>query len=175
MWMDSPARYPDSATLEEIPGGAAGTRATLGNMVTLIRQAKLPPILPTIRALAVMIVAAAAPPHKAYAAQAEAVQQWVQRNIRFVRDVRGMEMLTPPAYLIATRAGDCDDQSMLVAALLESIGLPTRLVAGGPDAETFVHVWAEVQIGGQWCACETTEPYAFGRRPQFRCYVVHPV
>lgn len=170
MFLVNPPPYPDTATLAEIPGGAAGTRATVGKMLELIRAAK---IQPALRNLAVLIIAGL--PHKAYADQAAAVHRWVQQNIQFVRDVRGIETLTPPAYLLRTRAGDCDDQSMLVASLLETIGLPTRIVVGGPSPETFVHVWAEVEIGGRWCACETTEPWPMGKRPKFRCYVVFPV
>lgn len=170
MYLVNPPPFPDTATLAEIPGGAAGTRATVGKMLELIRAAKLQPV---IRNLAVLIIAGL--PHKAYAEQAATVQRWVQSHIQFVRDVRGVETLTPPAYLVRTRAGDCDDQSMLVAALLESIGLPARIVVGGPHPETFLHVWAEVEIAGRWCACETTEPYRFGQRPKFRCYLVFPV
>lgn len=170
MWIATPPPYPDRATLQEIPGGAAGTRATVGKMLELIRAAKLALV---IRNTAVLIVAGL--PHKAYADQAAAVQRWVQTHVQFVRDVRGVETLTPPAYLLRTRAGDCDDHTMLVASLLESIGLPTRIVVGGPDAETFLHVWAEVEIGGRWCACETSERWPLGKRPQFRCYLVFPV
>lgn len=170
--MTQPASQPKpmTARLSEIPAGVAGTRATLDAMARLVRAAKLPPIFPIIRGIAVSIVQGLT--HKDYAGHAEAVQEWVRGNIQFVRDVRGIEMLTPPAYLLRTRAGDCDDQAMLVAALVESIGLPARLVAGGPDAQTFVHVWAEVNINGNWRAAETTEPYAFGERPSFARYLV---
>ena len=167
MWVMTPPPFPDRATLQEIPAGVEGTRATLAVMRKLVREAK---ILPVIRNLAVIIIAGL--PHKAYAEQAAAVQRWVRSNVQYVRDVRGVETITPPAYLVRTRAGDCDDQATFVASLLESIGLPTRLVAGGPNEQTYVHVWAEVEIGGKWCACETTEPFRFGQRPSFRCYLV---
>lgn len=170
MWMVPPPSFPDRATLQELPAGVAGTRATLATMRTLVRQAKLDL---AIRNLAVIIIAGL--PHKAFAEQAAAVQRWVQSHIQFVRDVRGVETLTPPPWLLTTRAGDCDDQSMLVAALLESIGLPARLVAGGLSAQTFVHVWTEVDIGGTWYALETTEPWPFGRRPKFPHYLVADV
>lgn len=159
--------WPDRATLQDIPGGSEGTRATLRTMAGLARAAR---ILPIIRTLAVSIIAGL--PHKAYAQQAAHVQAWVQINIQYVRDVRTVETLTPPPYLLTTRAGDCDDQAMLVASLLESIGLPARLVAGGHTPESYAHVWAEVFVDGQWCACETTERWQFGKRPPFRCYLV---
>lgn len=170
MWLMSPPPFPDRATLQEIPAGVDGTRATLAVMAKAVRASKL---LPVIRNLAVIIIAGL--PHKSYADQAAAVQRWVRSNIQYVKDVRGVETFTPPAFLLRTRAGDCDDQAALVAAILESIGLPTRLVAGGPNESTFVHVWAEVEVGGRWCACETTEPFSFGQRPRFRCYLVRHV
>lgn len=168
MYLASLPPHPNKAFLGELPGGIAGTRATLATMARLIQRAK---VLPIIRALAVSIVAGL--PHKAYAEQAAAVTQWVQENIQFVRDVRGVETLTPPAYLLRTRAGDCDDQAMLAAALLEAIGLRARLVAGGRSPEQMVHVWAEVEIGRRWYACETTERWPMGRRPRFANYLVH--
>lgn len=167
MRLPSPFPWPDKATLSEIPSGADGTRTTLATMASLVRAAR---ILPIIRTLAVTIIAGL--PHKAYAHQAARVQSWVQSHVQYVRDIRGVETLTPPAYLLTTRAGDCDDQAMLVASLVESIGLPSRLVAGGDSPDRYVHVWAEVQVDGQWCACETTEKWAFGKRPKFRCYLV---
>lgn len=165
-----PAGWPRSATLAEIPGGIAGTRATLRTMADLIRRARLDI---AVRSLAVMIVAGL--PHKAYAEQAGAICRWVQQNIQFVRDIRGVETLTPPAYLIEVRAGDCDDQAMLVAALAESIGLPSRLVAGGPRNNYAVHVWAEIYAGGRWIACETTEPWRPGVRPPFPYTLVQAI
>lgn len=177
MWT-SPPPLPDSATLQDIPGGAAGTRVTLAKMVELVRKAKTDVY---IRLLAGSIIAGL--PHKAYAEQAAAVQRWVQDNVQYVRDIHGVETLTPPAYLLRTRQGDCDDQAMLVAALLASIGLKTAIVAGGPSDQRFEHVWTEVNLGvgkwsllnGSWQACETTEPWPLGARPPFRCYLTFEV
>ena len=161
---------PSVGTLSDIPGGINGTRATLRTMADLIRDAKTDA---RIREVAVGIIAGL--PHKAYAEQAEAITDWVARNVQFVRDVDGVETLTPPAYLLSTLAGDCDDQSMLVGALLQSIGLPVRLSVGGPDAARMVHVWCEVNIAGRWLACETTEPLPFGTPPRFPFYMDHRI
>lgn len=131
-------------------------------MARMIRSAKTDL---RIRSQALPIVAGL--PHKAFAQQMRAVQRWVQRNIQFVRDIRGIETVTHPAFTLATRAEDCDGQSVLVAALLESIGFATRLVASGPDARTFVHVHAEALLDQQWVALETTEPWPLGRAADF--------
>lgn len=153
---------PIAATLAALPAGAAGTRATLAVMARLARKdAQTAPI----RNLAIEIVGQVAP--KDYAAEAAAVQAWVKRCIRYVRDVAGVETLTPPVYTIGLKSGDCDDQAMLVAALLTSIGARTRFVAIGPIASMFRHVYTEVFIPGRgWLPIETTEPWAFGRGPR---------
>jgi len=160
------AEWPSVATLQDIPGGAAGTRATLKAMARLARAAKT-----DIRIINTARGAVAGLPHKDFAAQVEACQRWVQRNIQFVRDVRGVETLTSPVMVLAQRAEDCDGQATLLAALLEAIGHPARFVAGGAGGD-FVHVWCEALVGREWLAAETTEPWPLGRRPDFPCYMV---
>lgn len=162
--------WPDTATLSEIPGGAAGTATVLAQMGSMIRHGKTDL---RIRGRALRIVAGL--PHKAFVLQLRAVQRWVQENIQFVRDVRGVETVTDPVYTLATRAEDCDGQSVLVAALLESIGFRTRLVASGPDPETFVHVHAEAYAAGTWYALETTEPWPLGRAADFQWRMIENV
>ena len=148
---------PDRATLAELPGGAEGTRRTLERMRELVLAARIDPV---IFNLSRQIVAAV--PGKGYVAEATAIQNWVRRNIRYVRDVHGVETLTPPTWLLGLGQGDCDDQSMLVSALLESIGHPTQFVAVGHDPQEFSHVFVETFVNGRWHAVETTEPWRFG-------------
>ncbi len=62
------------------------------------------------------------------------------------------------------RKGDCDDQAVLIASLLESIGHPTRFIAiktstFGP----YVHVYVETRIGNKWFPVETTENWPMGK------------
>jgi transglutaminase-like putative cysteine protease len=64
------------------------------------------------------------------------------------------------------RAGDCDDKSVLLAALLESIGHPTRFVAIGFQPDDFEHVFVETKIADRWISLETTEPVEIGWMPQ---------
>lgn len=154
---------PDRATLEDFPDGEAGTRAVLRRMREIVREAKKHPL---IRAQAVAIVQRV--PAKNWPAEAAAVQDWVRQHIRYTRDVLGVETLQTPAYLLRVRAGDCDDHSMLVAALLESIGHPTRFVAIGARPGVYSHVFCETRLGYQWRALETTAPLPFGRAPSLR-------
>ncbi|HYC63299.1 MAG TPA: transglutaminase-like domain-containing protein [Reyranellaceae bacterium] len=156
---------PDSAQLGAVPPGSAGTLAVLRMMAGIARQSAK---LPLIRSLAIQITNGL--PNKSYTAEVQAVQQWVRRNVRYVRDVEGVETLTLPQYTIAQRAGDCDDHSMLVAALLLAIGHRCRYVAVGRTLETLQHVFTETLVGRDWVAVETTEPWPLGRVPNPRAY-----
>ena len=98
------------------------------------------------------------PGHKNWVGQIKRLHSYVQRRIQYVRDVNGVETLQTPLVTMKIKQGDCDDQSILLAALLESIGHPTRFVAikqnfFGP----YVHVYTETRIGPKWYPLETTE------------------
>lgn len=104
--------------------------------------------------------------HKNFGAQVRAVHRWVQENIQYVKDVNGVETLATPTHTLEYLKGDCDDQAVLIASLLESIGHPTRFVAirlkpFGP----YVHVFTETKVGAKWYAVETTEKWPAGMGP----------
>jgi transglutaminase-like putative cysteine protease len=139
------------ATLQAIPSGVAGVRETLRQMSALVQQGKTS--MP-IRTLALNIVKGLPP--KAWKAEVEAVYNWVLENIRFVKDVRGVETLATPQKTLEFGQGDCDDQATLIAALLESIGHPTRFVAMGFSPSHYSHVFTETKIGDSWVSLETT-------------------
>ena len=108
------------------------------------------------------------PGRKNFVAQIKRVQDYVRNHIAFVKDINGIETVHTPEQTIKNRAGDCDDQSVLVAAMLESIGHPTRFVAVstrpfGP----YVHVFVETKVGAKWLSVETTEDWPIGYLPPF--------
>jgi len=151
-----------SALLFGIPDGVAGVRATINLMSRLARQYKVhPEIIATARRIVVRL------PEKDYLSEAAAIQEWVRDNIRYTRDVEGVETLATPIDTLATRHGDCDDKALLAGALLLAIGHPVRFVAWafeGPEA--FEHVYAEVKYNQHWLGVETTEPVALGWKPE---------
>ena len=149
-----------TATLQSIPSGALGTRATLRLMSKLVRHYKKNM---EIRSLALSLVAEV-PGHKNWTAQIKAIHAFVQHSIQYVRDVRGVETLATPVKTLETMQGDCDDQSVLLASLLESIGHPSRFVAMRQTAfGPFVHVFTETKIGASWYPLETTEKFPAGK------------
>jgi hypothetical protein len=58
--------------------------------------------------------------------QAAAIGKWVQQNIYYVHEP--IEFFQKPATTLRLRAGDCDDQTILMGGLLENIGIMTKAV-----------------------------------------------
>jgi len=88
----------------------------------------------------------------------------VRDEIRYVQDTNGIELLHDPVTLLEIGAGDCDDKSILLASLLESIGHRTRFVAVAFEPDRFSHVWVQDYLDGRWVDLEPTEPLPFGVR-----------
>jgi transglutaminase-like putative cysteine protease len=93
----------------------------------------------------------------------DSVFNWVKDHIEF-RGESG-EYLQSPEATIRLGAGDCDDQSTLVATLLRSLGYQVdfRTVAMRGSEEEYSHVYAVVQDKGtgQWIPVDTTVERAY--------------
>lgn len=151
------------SVLMELPQGIAGTRRTLALMVAMARQGKTDPL---VRQTAVNLTNNLK--QKDWNAEVAALHAFVRDKIRYLRDVRGVETLQTANYTLRNRSGDCDDKSVLLAALLESITHPARFVAVGfRDSGSCDHVFVETRVGnrGPWMALETTEPVPPGWSP----------
>lgn len=151
---------PIKYTLQAIPDGAEGTRATLNIMGKVIKEYKKHP---RIRELALSLVSNLS--GKNYKGEVKAIHDFVFDNIRYVRDIRGVETIQTPPQTLRIGQGDCDDHSVLVATLLESIGHRTRLVAVGFRPGTYSHVFTQTRVGNKWVAVETTEDWPIGKIP----------
>lgn len=149
--------YPQLAQIRTIPQGDAGTVATLRQMAEYVRARR---VHPDIRALAESIVQWV--PEKDAVAEAAALHSWVRDNIRYTSDIAQVETLKDPLILLQSRHGDCDDKTMLVASLLQSVGFPVQLVAVSFDRGEFSHVYCETFINDEWVAVETTENVPLG-------------
>ena len=99
-----------------------------------------------------------------YENQVKAIFEYVLRNMRYVRDVNGVEEIRAPWLHLASVAGqgwswgDCDDMATLLSALLRAIGFDTAFsaIASGRRGEIYDHVRAIVRLGGQWVSLEAT-------------------
>ena len=146
--------------LQGLPPGAEGVRRTLQIMARLIDEFKTDI---TIREKALSLVARLPP--KNYHGEIRALFNYVKNNIRYVRDIAGVETVAWPTKTMEYKQGDCDDKVTLLGSLLESIGFKTRLVAIGPRMGLFTHVYLQVFNAGEWISLETTEDVAPGWEP----------
>jgi hypothetical protein len=154
-------RLPRIGTLQPLPDDSPGaTRETLKLMAGIVKAAKLS--IP-VRDLAISLTNSL--PQKDYAGEIRRIFSFVQNNIRYVRDIDGYETLQTPEKTLEIGAGDCDDKSTLLAALLAVIGAPTRFVAIGFKPEEFHHVFVEVKLGPNWFGLDATENKPAGWSP----------
>ena len=80
-----------------------------------------------------------------YASECLACYYWVCHTIRYMRDVQGIEYLQTPEKLMRSKAGDCDDMSTLLAAMLMACGNKCEFVLvgfreGAPPSHVFCQV-----------------------------------
>lgn len=148
---------PDTAQLHAIPSGVAGTLATLKIMWLLVRKGKV--TLP-VRQLAVRLTNGIQ--QKDFTGEVVALHRFVRDEIRYVKDIDGVETLHDAERILKYGAGDCDDKSILLASLLEAIGHRTRLVAVALKPGRYCHVFVETLIGRKWVPLEATEPVEIG-------------
>lgn len=98
-----------------------------------------------------------------YYGEACAIHDYVRDNVRYVKDINGVETLHTCNAILNIMCGDCDDKAIMIAALLLSIGHNPRFVAGAFDGIQYSHVWVQDQIKGKYLDMETTEALDCGR------------
>ncbi|HEY6018365.1 MAG TPA: transglutaminase-like domain-containing protein [Candidatus Paceibacterota bacterium] len=148
------------STLQALPDGVAGTRETLRLMVEMARKGKR---TLAVRRLAQQILVDV--PQKAWIAEVRSIQAYVRDHVRYTMDIRDIETLQTPEKTIEFNQGDCDDKSILVASLLESVNHPARFIAVGQEPNAYEHVYVETRIANHWIPVETTEPVGLGWQP----------
>lgn len=143
---------PRPSLLADIPSGEAGTYATVRLMRRFVQKFKKSL---TVREAALSLVDGH--PQKDWFAEVNSIFTWVRDHIRYVRDIHGVETLQTPVVTLELGAGDCDDKSTLMAALLESVGYPTRFIAAGyRQRGNYSHVYVEAKVGNRWVPLDAT-------------------
>jgi len=103
---------------------------------------------------------------KNYAGEIAKIFYFVRDRIRYTRDINGVETLHIPSQVLAQEHGDCDDKSVLLAALLESVGHRTRFIALGFEQGRFSHVLTQTRIREDtWLSLDPTEQQPIGWFP----------
>jgi len=161
-----PPPEPPRVRLLGIPKGYRGTRRTAEHMGRLIREGAKDFY---VRQKAIDILLDRGIRPKDYLGEVRALFEWVQRNVRYTKDPFHVELLHAPRRMLELRAGDCDDMSIVLGAMLEAVGHPVRLVLVGPDRsrpDLFSHVYLEARHQGRWIALDPTMPHPMGWAPQ---------
>jgi hypothetical protein len=97
---------------------------------------------PRVANVANAALARAGVPARDYKRQAAVLLKWVHDNVRYMNEPG--ERLQSPEYTMRMGYGDCDDLSILLASLYQSVRLPWRMVLSGVDKRTKQTVrWVE--------------------------------
>jgi len=148
--------------------GDRGTAQTVERIRKLVHQGMTDQY---INRVAISIVKQAGVQQFDFVGEVRAIYEWVRRQIRFTKDIAGIETLRTAREILLVKAGDCDDiNSVLLPALLATIGHDVRLVTISSDPAApgiFSHIYCEVEINGAWVPLDSArrDP-AFGRGPK---------
>lgn len=151
--LDRRQRRLDDGSIEIVASGPATAEGLqLGRPADLAAEPLVQSDHPAIRAASSDIVAGLDDPW----ARARAIADWVFENIE-----KSPTATVPSALeVLATRAGDCNEHTVLYAALARAAGIPTRVAVGLVWSETHgafaYHAWPEVQIGEHFVAIDPT-------------------
>lgn len=90
-------------------------------------------------------------------AAAEKLRQWVYSEVGVNA---GIGVMRDAAEILKTKEGVCRDHAVLMAALLRSAGIPSKLVSGMvyQDGAFYYHAWVEVWSGKEWVGIDSTRP-----------------
>jgi len=160
----APKPYKLTARLAGIPSGKAGVVATLDHMHEYARASLKTPEQ-TIRRCALQIFRNKQIPPRKWLREIAALHEFVRDSIRYVKDPEGIELVQTPEATLTLAAGDCDDKSTLLGALLIATGHPCRFVAVGMNGNPFSHVLVEAKAGSRWIPAETIIPRPLGWFP----------
>lgn len=127
--------------------------------------AKAGAITPQIRLLAINLCSRLRP--QDFRGEAVLLHNFVRDEIRYIRDVQGVETVQTPEATLEIGAGDCDDKATLCASLFNSIGIKARFCVLNRSG-SLCHVWTQALIGGKWENSETTINLDFGESPPLK-------
>jgi transglutaminase-like putative cysteine protease len=151
--------------LHYVPKGTRGTLTTAELIARLIRQGAKDFY---VRQVAIQIFRFQGVPPKDRFGEVRALFNWVRRNVRYTRDIFRVELLHSARRMLELRAGDCDDMTILLGAMLMSTGHPVRLVLVGfrkDKPHAYTHIYPEVYVRGRWTPTDATVKYPMGWAP----------
>jgi hypothetical protein len=161
---DLPDALPANHSREWIFGGKLGTAQTISRMRDLASVGKRDQ---EVRKVVGQLIQKCPP--KDYLCYARSVFEFCRDQIKYVFDPSGVEFLESPRHVLAAGMADCDSVVMLLAAMLESIGMSCRYVTIKADRDKpddYSHVFLECQVPGHgWVPMDATmsdKPFGWG-------------
>lgn len=148
-----------------VPRGGKGTLATATIIARLIQDGAKDFY---VRQKAIEVFRAGGVQPKNRMGEVCALFDFVKRNVRYTRDIFRVELLHSARRMLELRAGDCDDMTILLGAMLVSTGHPVRLILAGfkPDRpHSYSHIYPEVNVRGRWMAVDATMDKPIGWAP----------
>src|ERR671923_622620 len=148
-----------------VPKGTTGTLVTARIIARMIREDAKDFY---VRQKAIQIFRAYRVRPKDRLGEVSALFDWVRRNIRYTRDIFRVELLHSARRMLELQAGDCDDMTILLGAMLLSTGHPVRLVLAGfrPNKpHSYSHVYPEAYVNRCWIALDATMEHPMGWAP----------
>jgi hypothetical protein len=161
-----PPPEPPRVDRRRIPSGLEGTRTTAAHVARLIRDGAGDFY---VRQKAIDILMDRGVPAKDYLGEIDALFRWVQRHVRYTKDPFRIEVLHSARRMLELKAGDCDDMTIVLGALIKSVGHPVRIVLTGPDPlrpDLFSHIYLEARHHDQWIPLDATMPHGMGWSPR---------
>jgi transglutaminase-like putative cysteine protease len=148
-----------------VPRGNTGTLRTAKIIARLVQDGAKDFY---VRQKAIEVFRANHVPAKNRMGEVCALFDFVKRNIRYTRDIFRVELLHSARRMLELKAGDCDDMTILLGAMLLSTGHPVRLVLAGfrPNRpHAYSHIYPEVNVSGRWLAVDATMDKPIGWAP----------
>lgn len=142
---------PYTFSVTPLSRGARGTKTTLAAMERLVQSG--------IRDPEVVLFAQEQVRSRAEYGkwgEIEAILAAVRRSMRYTADPLGVETIKSPTFAVreikqkGRAVMDCDDASVLTAALIRAVGIPTRFKVIKDSPTEFTHVYLEALVDNQW-------------------------
>lgn len=157
-------------TLPLTDGGLDAVRKTLRIMAAIVRKYRSDKT--TLDTATAILRAGGITDMRTQRAQAiRVLQAWVRDRIAYFYDPREIELVRTPPETLKRGVGDCDDKTVLLLAMLESVGFQTALLGVGGEGQgwdpecaptapgelpAYSHVLGTVRFGPKsWLPLET--------------------
>lgn len=152
-------------SIVKVPRGRRGTLVTAGLIGRLIREGAKDFL---VRQTAIELFRRRGVRPKDRMGEVVALFDWVRREIRYTRDIFRVETLHTARRVLELRAGDCDDMTILLGAMLIATGHPVRLALVGfrpHKPHRYSHIYPEVFDRGRWIPIDVTVDRPMGWAP----------